>query len=114
MKLLEVAQSWGTEEFNAVLKSAVEQMDGRMLPLQQGLERSSVASDENIKAMVLKAVDVDNAIEAKVGVFYSGLIAGCACDDDPTPQDEIPEYCDVLVKIAKSDGSASVSLWQEH
>lgn len=112
MKLPELVLSWGTDGFSEELKSAIESMDGKTLKLQQGLERSSVASDDGLKAMVLSSHETAECIECKVGVFYSGFIAGCACDDDPTPQEAIPEYVDLRVRISLEDGSTNVALWQ--
>lgn len=113
MKLPELVQTWGTEAFEGALKASLEAMDGKTLQLQKGLERSSVASDEDIKVIMLGSREFDGDIESKVGIFYSGFIAGCACDDDPTPQEAIPEYCELNVRIAKFDGAVAISIWQD-
>lgn len=49
-------------------------------------------------------------IRARAGIFYTGVIAGCSCADDPTPVDEQNEYCDVRVDIDKQTGEATIAL----
>lgn len=105
-----LVELWESEDFNPALKSTIEALDGSSLPLQQGLERSSVAADEGHTAVILTTENRGPELTATVGLFYSGLIAGCACDDDPTPQESIPEYCEIRVTIARDSGAASVRL----
>ena len=58
--------------------------------------------------VVLSKQETASAIQVKVGVFYSGVIAGSCCADDPTPLDEQPEYCELLLDIDKETGFAAV------
>ena len=109
--LSNAAKAWGTERFSAVLKREVEQLPATALPLQAGLVASSYVLDTNgITAMVIKAVEHDGKLRAKVGVFYSGILGGCACADDPTPVNENAEYCVLAVEIDRRTGEASFAL----
>ena len=80
------------------------------LPLQTGLAQSSHVSDSPFKVMVINSAESGAVIEAKVGVFYSGIIAGCSCADDPTPIDEQPEYLEMVVRIDRQSAEATFSL----
>ncbi|MDB4409768.1 hypothetical protein N9235_03060 [Gammaproteobacteria bacterium] len=102
--------AWGSAAFETVLKSAVEQLDTGCLPLQQALLHSSYASDEDIKLVITSAAEVSGVIQVKAGVFYSGIIAGCSCADDPTPVDTCPEYCDIQIDINMQTAAAVIRL----
>ncbi len=103
-------QAWDTEAFNAVLKEEICSLDADTLPLQQGLSSSSYANSNNLSITILKVENENNNIFVKAGLFYTGIIAGCNCADDPTPVDENNEYCEVLFCINKNTAETTVSL----
>lgn len=80
------------------------------LPLQQGLARGSMTTDARISAMMLRATDQAGVIRVRAGIFYSSVIAGCSCADDPAPVDENAEYREVELRIDKATGEAEVVL----
>jgi hypothetical protein len=49
----------------------------------------------------------------KLGVFYTGIIAGCNCADDPTPIDTQTEYALISLRIDKQTAEADFSLLAE-
>jgi len=49
----------------------------------------------------------------KAGLLYAGIIAGCSCADDPTPIDEVTEYCVVRFDIDKATAETKVTLLSE-
>jgi len=102
--------AWGTPAFKEMLKQEIEQLDAAQLPLQQGLSRTSYATDSPHTAIVIGIAEDARFIHAKVGIFYSGIIAGCSCADDPTPVTEETEYCEVRVDIDKATAEATVTL----
>jgi hypothetical protein len=109
--LLPLALSaWGTPAFKATLKQELEQLDPRVFPLQEGLALSSYALYDKVTAVVSGVTDTPSLIQARVGLFYAGIIAGCSCADDPTPIEPQNEYCEVLIAIDKSTAVASVLL----
>lgn len=101
---------WGEEGFADAFKQEVEQLPHKELPLQQGLSLSSYVSGEPFKVMLINSSADEGTIRIKAGVFYSGIIAGCSCSDDPTPTDVQAEYCDLEFIIDRSSGEASVKL----
>lgn len=110
MHLKQSLNAWGTPAFGETLKRELEQLDAAELPLQQGLSRTSYATDSPHTAIVIGTTEDAQFIHAKVGIFYSGIIAGCSCADDPTPVSEENEYCEVRVAIDRATGAATVTL----
>ena len=113
IRLADSLEAWDTPAFNETLKAELEQLDGSQLPLQQGLTTASHALDNNLSALIIHSRDDGDFIRAKAGIFYTGIIAGCACADDPTPVNEETEYCLVQIDIDKATGEASVALLSE-
>lgn len=103
-------QAWNTKDFNAILKKEICSLDPDYLPLQQGLSHSSYANGDNLSVSILKIENENNSLSVKAGLFYTGIIAGCNCADDPTPVDENNEYCEVLFSINKKTAETTVSL----
>ncbi len=110
IRLVDVLNAWGTPEFSKTLKAAIEGMDAGQLPLQQGLTTTSYAMDAKLNAMIIGFSEEGDFIRAKAGIFYSGIIAGCSCADDPTPVDEQNEYCVVQLDIDKRTAETRIRL----
>ncbi|MCA1979217.1 MAG: hypothetical protein LDL19_08265 [Thiobacillus sp.] len=105
--------AWNAPEFNAVFKREVEALDARLLPLQQGLSRSSSVADEPFCVMPLAAGETAAGLWVKAGVAYAGIVGGCSCADDPTPVESQPEYCVLMFEIDADTGAARVALAPE-
>ena len=110
IRLPAALDAWNSTEFMAALKREIERLDGGQLPLQQGLTASSHALDDRFEAMIIGVADDPGFIRARVGVFFSGLITGCSCADDPTPVEPQNEYCELLFTIDKTTAEATVDL----
>lgn len=110
MNFSNAAHAWGTPTFDSVLKREVEALPASKLPLQQGLSATSCALDESFEAMVIGAREHGGGIRAKVGIFFSGLVAGCSCADDPTPLEAQSEYCVLRFDIDRATGEVAVVL----
>lgn len=113
IRLPKSLSAWGSPEFNAVLKKEIEQLDASQLPLQQGLTRSSYVTDQPFQATVISVNEEAGLICAKAGMFYTGVIAGCSCADDPTPVDELNEYCVLRFDIDRATADTTVTLLAE-
>ncbi len=103
-------QAWNSDDFNNVIKKELCSINSDLLPLQQGLTQSSYAIGKNLSVTVLNVASDNNYIMVKAGLFYTGIISGCNCADDPTPIDEINEYCDVLLRINIKTAETTVTL----
>jgi len=113
IRLPKSLNAWGTSEFKEILKQEIEQLDARQLPLQQGLSASSYVTDRPFQAMIIGASEEAGLIRVKAGIFYTGVIAGCNCADDPSPVDEQNEYCVVQFGIDRKTAETAVMLLAE-
>ena len=108
--LVNSLSNWKTEGFEKTLKAELECLTGKELPLQAGLQRSGYALDDNIKTTILRSDEDESVISIVAGVFYTGIIAGCSCSDDPSPTDVLTEYCEITISIDKQTAEADISL----
>ena len=113
IRLPHTLAAWGRPGFGATLKAELEGLDAACLPLQQGLTGSSYVADKPFEVTILGVSEHGDLIRARAGVFYSGIVAGCSCADDPTPLDEQAEYCVVQIDIDKATGEAMATLAAE-
>jgi len=111
--LTKTLNAWGTSGFEDILKAEVEPIDVDQLPLQQGLSSSSCVTDSPRKLVIMRVTDDAEYIHARAGIFFSGIIAGCSCADDPAPVNEQTEYCEVQIDINKRTAEATVVLLAE-
>jgi len=103
-------KTWPGADFNAAIKHEITRLNPDLLPLQQGLQHSNYAPGDDVSATILHSEETANSIIVKAGLFYSGIISGCSCADDPTPIDRNTEYCEVIFRINKASAETSVSL----
>jgi hypothetical protein len=101
--------AWNTPGFAAALKKELA-AHADLLPLQQAASATSAVTDDRVEALLLDAAEIDGRIHAKVGVFFSGIVAGCSCADDPTPVEPVQEYCELLLSIDLATGETTVGL----
>lgn len=102
--------AWNSADFESVFKAEVSQIPHTSLPLQQGLALSSYVSDEPFSAVILNTSADDSSINIKAGIFYTGIIAGCSCADDPTPLDTQNEYCELQFTLNRQTGETHIEL----
>ena len=110
LKLSLTIQAWGTDTFRDVCIQEICNAGADELPLQQGLVHSSYAINDTLTATLLNFRSDDVNLYIKAGLFYTGVIAGCNCADDPTPVEENNEYCEVLFCVDKKTAETTVSL----
>jgi len=113
LSMKQTVAAWGREDFSSKLKSEFVNLDLGLLPLQQALTHASNVSDSPIEVIVIAYSASKDTITAKLGIFYSGLIAGCNCADDPTPVDETTEYCVLQLEINRLNAEASIHVVAE-
>lgn len=111
IKLTESAKAWGSSSFKEIFRNEVSQLDGRLLPLQEAISQGSYANLEDFNVVVLGVSEQVKSICVKAGIFYSSVIAGCACSDDPAPENNLPEYCELQIDINKETAETSISLF---
>ncbi len=109
-KLTKSLDAWGTSTFKGVMKDELEHLDAQLLPLQAGLSQGSYVSERQFSVMILGASEEAGIIFARAGIFYTSIIAGCNCADDPSPVDEQTEYCEIQFEINKKTAETTVQL----
>lgn len=108
--LRQALAAWGKPEFHTVLKEEIASLGAAHLPLQEGLAASSCVADGGITVTILGAMEEAGLIRVKAGIFYTGVIAGCSCADDPTPLDEQNEYCVIQLAIDRATARTIITL----
>jgi hypothetical protein len=98
---------WGSDAFAETLKHEIEGLEPGILPLLQGSSRGGVPDEREIKAMLLQASEGPDSIQARVGIFFNEILAGCSCGDEPM---SLQSYCEMQVDIDKSTAEASFSV----
>ncbi|KRT60240.1 glucosamine--fructose-6-phosphate aminotransferase [endosymbiont of Ridgeia piscesae] len=96
-------QAWGSERFSQILKSELESLSSGSLPLEKGISQGGLVDDSNISVTVLNFSEVEDAIRVMLGVFFTEIVGGCSCGDDPL---EANGYCELRLEINKSTAEA--------
>lgn len=110
LRLEKSLRAWPSHEFSEVVRQELEQLDAAVLPLQQGITQGSYVRDDKLQVMIINVAEDTDVILVKAGVFYSSVIAGCNCADDPTPIDSIPEYCVIQLRIDKNTADTEIEM----
>ncbi|CUA94517.1 hypothetical protein [Thiomonas bhubaneswarensis] len=110
LTLPETCNAWSRPDFGAVLLAELRQADALHRPLQQGMRRGSHALTDDVALLVLQRGEQDDGLWVKAGLSYFSIDPGCACEADPTPMSELPEYVELRIAIRRSDGAATLQL----
>jgi hypothetical protein len=110
IKLDKSLHAWGTTCFESILKQEIAQLGSGQLPLQLGLSCSSSVIDEPVTVVINSVTEMEEVIRITAGILYRGMIGGCGCADDPTPDSGINEYCEVQLDIDKFTAATKVAL----
>jgi hypothetical protein len=110
LRLPESCAAWPSPQFPEVFKRELEQLDPEALPLQAGLSSTSYASGDGFEIMVIRVKEEAGVLCARVGVFYSGITAGCNCAGDPSAVEPQSEYCEIELSIDRATAEAVARL----
>lgn len=110
IRLPKTLSAWQTPAFKLVFEQEILTLDRSLLPLMQGMSRGSQIAARDIAVMLISTAETGSSLQVRAGIFFSSLIAGCSCADDPTPVDENAEYCELLFDIDKHSACAEVIL----
>jgi hypothetical protein len=81
------------------LKRELESLPSGTLPLHGCITRGGYVDDSDISATVIHVHQEEHRMLCKVGIFFSEIIVGCSCGEDPFPQHA---YCELMVSIDKT------------
>lgn len=93
LKLQKSLAAWGTEAFAATFKAELEAIPPADLGLQQAANWP-LQCDAPVEVSLLTAEADASAVHARVGVFFTETIAGCACGDAPMQRQS---YADLAI-----------------
>lgn len=110
LSLTESKDSWNTQAFRQTFQHEVCGLNSETLPLYAGMTVGNHVIDDKLQVMILNTSETKTHISVKAGVFFSSIISGCACADDPTPVNENAEYCEMLFQINKHNAETSIAL----
>jgi len=103
-------KAWPSQNFVNTFKREVAELNHQHLPLQRGLSLSSYVSNDKISAVINRTEEEQSCIRVYTSIFYTGIIAGCSCSDDPTPQDTQNEHCNLCFTINRHTAETAVEL----
>ena len=87
----------------AALKAWIEGLGPGLLPLERCAARGGLVDDSAVTATVIAASVTADRIEARVGVFFTEILGGCSCGDDPAVENA---YCELQLRIDRRSGDA--------
>ena len=103
IRLRHCLEAEDAERFKQRLAAALNALPGGSLPLHAGCEQGGLVDDSNISASVLSVEQDKDRFLASVGIFFTEIVGGCNCSDDPL---EVNAYCVLEVAISRRDGVA--------
>ena len=110
LQLTQSLHQWHQASFADTFIAEVSALSLQQLPLQQAMSVGNMVTDDPPTIMINSSRDNEEAIIVRTGVFFSSIIAGCSCADDPTPVDTNAEYCELEFVIDKSTADTRVSI----
>ena len=102
-ELLDALQETQPGVFEKVLKHELENQPAGTLPLEKGTNRGGFVDDSDISVTVINVKQDEHSIQARVGVFFTEIVAGCGCGDDPMPENA---FCEMLISIDRTTCAA--------
>ena len=103
IELHDALRAWSTPDFGPVLKRELAAIPPGVLPLQHGVSPGTHVDDSEVAVTVIRATAEAGVIRARIGVFFTEVLAGCSCGDDPAPASA---YCEIEVLIDQASGAA--------
>jgi hypothetical protein len=104
-RLANALRDWGTDGFAATLKRELLALGPGALPLHLGTTQGGIVDDSALDATVLAFEDEGERIGVRIGCFFTEVVGGCSCGDDPMPAHA---YCELRVSIDKATGEAEI------
>lgn len=108
--LLRALQQARPDSREKVLKRELENLPAGTLPLEKATTRGGFVDDSDISVSVISLKQDETCIQARVGVFFTEIITGCGCGDDPMPENA---YCEMLISIEQASCKTEFLLLQQ-
>jgi len=108
-KFTNALRDWTTDSFKQTLKKEIENLKTGTLPLEHGILQGGHIDDSNITATILNSTENSSIIKTRAGIFFTEVVGGCNCNDDPI---EINAYCEIRISIDKTTANAGIDASQ--
>ena len=89
-------QAWPAGNVKHVLKNELESLTAGSLPLHEYTTQGGMVDDNNIAVSVFSVEELGDGLQAKVGVFFTEIVGGCNCHDDPVGENA---YAELVLRI---------------
>jgi hypothetical protein len=96
---------WGTAGFATSLKRELLALGPATMPLHLGTTQGGIVDESSLDATVLGFEEEQGTIKARVGFFFTEIVGGCSCGDDPLASQA---YCELLVLIDRATGETEI------
>jgi len=93
-----VLSHWDSALFSEKLIDVLMGLKTGVLPLQHGLTQGDMAAEQPSKITLLNCHETEKEFVVKMAVFFTEIISGCSCGDDPAT---LNGYCEMLLTIDK-------------
>lgn len=107
VKLQQALDDWSNNSFEQSLKNELLALEPGILPLQQGATQGGYVDDSDLQFTLLGKSESPQQIIVKIGLFFSEIIAGCSCGDDPVSE---YAYCEISIHIDRRSAEARFNL----
>jgi hypothetical protein len=95
-------RAWNTAAFAGSLKADILGLGAGVLPLHEAAAGGCV-DEGDIEITLLGTSHSATEIHANIGIFFTEVIAGCSCGDEPAASNA---YCELRVSIDRGNGQA--------
>ena len=105
--LTQSLKHWNTPGFETALKAELASLDDGVLPLQLAATHGGMVDGNNLAISVISTSEAGDNLLARVGIFFTEVVGGCSCGDEPF---EANAYCVLDIRLDKSTGVAQFVL----
>ena len=90
--LSHIIKKWHQPNFPGLCKQALEALPSGTLPLEKATTQGGMVDDSNISICILNHRQNEDHFTIKFGVFFTEVIGGCNCHDDPLEANAYGEF----------------------
>jgi len=102
--------AWGADNFSDVLKNEMRTVAPDLLPLYIKSAQGGMMDFNDISVSILSVDESEKTFKVMLGIFFTELIGGCNCDDDPTP---VNSWGKLEIAINRKQAATDFSLLEQ-
>jgi len=110
IQLENILEHLNNPQFPHAIKQTLENLPAGSLPLEKATTQGGMIDDNKISVGILNYKKDGPIIQVKFSVFFTEIIGGCNCHDDPV---EANAYCEMLAHIKADSGITSFTLCED-